>query len=1030
MAALSDQFLAVDVLFSHGLLDIAEEAYAQILKHAVEMDDKPLEVAALKAIGDVYLHKSRISKDGKDFTKASALYNAALVRCADWDGRQSLVHRIKRTEKCFLRYVVGIRNSVASTRKEDINRKLQLAKIRYRCKEKLQTLSSQKYHSYECEDNPMESEEARNAERRRTEAVRSMYRYVAVKMKQFIADMVEECIKTLGTVPCQYAMVGMGSICKEEMTPYSDLEFAILVEKEKCTDENKTYFRTLTHLLHLKVLNLGETILPSMAIKSLNDFDNKKNDWYYDNTTPHGFSFDGSMPWASKTALGRDPTASKPALELIMTPSEMAELQKDERSVKEGYHLADVLCNVTLISGEKTLVETYRSRVQELLHLPSQVRLGLTVSAERALASLGGFSIARECILKQFSYLGDPVNVKKALYRLGSLLVESLGLLFNCIGESVDNTLRNLLRIDALTPEGYHNLSTIVAIMDELRLHTYFANRAQRGLLGYNWTLHDPSVYSTYAGKHHVIWRRLFYTLIPLHDCLNKFLTAVDKAVHVSVITSLAGKVDMSELLRNLTDISRSAFNKDTYRANLVTASIVTLLLSDLVPSYYYLLQEDVQPVIPTVNLAKYGLNKNKMPPCDFKWFRTTFLTNFLGFFYKTEHQLKHVSNTPLTLGLGDHIVTSVYCSHATNFYCARDMRLAREMLDRAINEDKSRMHSNHPPGHMRWASPERCAVTIGKLSAALGNHTTAVKYLEEDLQLKLSSNDREYRRENEMTTRFQLCQSYTELSMPEEAERHRLGWVNGLHPLLSEAILMLQTTTSLDDVQCHAVEEGMQTFAKAVEADKYVLPWDIAVYVLNYSALLESQMRHVEIGRLFETAMDELEQCKLENDFDTKVYPRMVTLQAACLFYMRQGNVEKCLKCLQTVLKYSTYIFNDDEVNVYTDQASMNQIGFCSAVLNLQHGIGYSEEVKKIVLADIDRIFSIILFRATTFGPALVETCADCLFASGMTLANIGETLAAVEMFHVGLKICTSHQSFARALVFLVSMFRARRLL
>eukprot|EP00058_Branchiostoma_floridae_P027778 XP_002613269.1 hypothetical protein BRAFLDRAFT_68234 [Branchiostoma floridae] len=665
MAALSDQFLAVDVLFSHGISDLAEEAYAQILKHAVEMDDKPLEVVALKAIGDVYLDKGRISKDGKDFTKASALYNAALVRCADWDGRQSLVHRIKRTEKCFLRYVVGIRNAVASTRKEDIGRKLQLGKIRCRCKEKLQTLSSHKYHSYEYEDNPMESEEARNAERRRTEAVRSMYHYVAVKMKHFIADIVDECIKTLGTVSCQYAMVGMGSICKEEMTPYSDLEFAILVEEGKCTDENKIYFRTLTHLLHLKVLNVGETILPSMTIKSLNDFKNKENDWYYDNTTPHGFSFDGSMPWASKTALGRDPTSAKPALELIMTPSEMAELQKDERSVKEGYHLADVLCNVTLISD------------------------------------------------------------------------------------------------------------------------------------------------------------------------------------------------------------------------------------------------------------------------------------------------------------------------------------------------------------------------TISRLSAALGDFRTVVQYLEKELQL-----EREYNRQKEMTTRYLLWQSYTELSMPEEAEKHRLAWINCLHPLLSEAVIMLQDRISFDDVQRHTLEDGLQRFEEAVHADKFVIPWDIAVYVLNYSVLLENQRRHTEVNWLLETALDKLEQCEVENDFDTKEYPRMVVLQVACLFYMRQGNVEKSLGCLQTVLKCSTYIHNDHNVNMYIDQASMNQIGFLTVVLNLQHSIGYSEEVKMNVLADIDRICSTILFRAQTFGPELVQTCTDCLYAYGMILENIGETLAAVEMFHVGLKICTSHIPSARALVFLAAMFRARRLL
>ncbi|KAI8483235.1 hypothetical protein Bbelb_389760 [Branchiostoma belcheri] len=800
MSTVSILLLPVDTLFSYGFFDIAENAYAQILQQALEDDDSLLEISVLKSIGDVYLEKGRLSKDGKDFTKASALYNAALVRCADWDGRQSLVHRIKRTEKCFMRYVAGIHDTAVSPRKDDIARKVQLQKIRVYCKEQLRTLSSRANCPYIYKDNPIESEEARNAERRRTEAVRSLYHYVTVKMKQFSADMVEECIETLGPVPCQYAMVGMGSICREEMTPYSDLEFAILVKEGKCTDQNKSYFRTLTHLLHLKVLNLGETILPSMAIKSLNDFNNKETDWYYDDTTPCGFSFDGSMPWASKTALGRDQTSSKPALELIMTPTEMAELQKDERSVKEGYHLADVLCNVTLISGEQTLVEAYRNKVQELLDLPSQVRLGLTVRAQRALAALNVFHIARESILKHFPFMGDPidvrvVNVKKVLYRLGSLIVESLGVMFSCLGESVEATLTNLLQIKSLTPEAYHNLSTVVAIVDELRL----------------------------------------------------------------------------------------------------------------------------------------------------------------------QH--------------------------------------------------------------------------IGGLSAALGDHGTAINYLEEDLRLELSLNKREYSRENEMTTRFQLWQVYTEMSMQEEAEKHRLGWIHCLHPRLSEVIgiLVLQRRTSIQDAQCQTIEDGFQMFGEAVHSDKSVVPWDLAVYILNYSALLENQKRHADVERLFETVLDKLGQCEDVADFDRKIYPRMVAFQAACLFYMRQGNREKSLECLQTVLKCSTHIFNDvsrSAINVYTDQASVNHIHFCTAVLNIQHSLGYKEEVKKEILADIDRVCSIVLFRATTFGPKLVETCTDCIYASGKTLENTGETLAAVEMFHVGLKICTSQESFAKALVFLTSMFRARGML
>ena len=154
---------------------------------------------------------------------------------------------------------------------------------------------------------------------------------------------VNECEAKLGQPPCKYAIIALGSVARMEATPFSDLEFAILFEDETIGDKIK-YFRILSHFLHLKVINLGETILPSLAIKELNDFQSADPDdnWFYDSFTPRGISFDGAMPWASKTALGRMATEDKPALELIRTPEHMAALQDEETAVKEGYHLGKI----------------------------------------------------------------------------------------------------------------------------------------------------------------------------------------------------------------------------------------------------------------------------------------------------------------------------------------------------------------------------------------------------------------------------------------------------------------------------------------------------------------------------------------------------------------------------------------------------------------------------------------------------------------------------------------------------------------
>ena len=157
---------------------------------------------------------------------------------------------------------------------------------------------------------------------------------------RFVSMLARECESTLGRAPCDYAIIALGSVARMEATLYSDLEFAILYSNPTIGDKI-SYFRDLSHFLHLKVINLGETILPALAIEQLNDFQSPdpNDNWFYDSETPRGISFDGAMPWASKTPLGRRKTKDKPALELIRTPEEMAKLQEEELAVKEGYHL-------------------------------------------------------------------------------------------------------------------------------------------------------------------------------------------------------------------------------------------------------------------------------------------------------------------------------------------------------------------------------------------------------------------------------------------------------------------------------------------------------------------------------------------------------------------------------------------------------------------------------------------------------------------------------------------------------------------
>ncbi len=81
--------------------------------------------------------------------------------------------------------------------------------------------------------------------------VRDLYQKIASKVKQLLAEIIQECLEVLGEPPCEYEVILLGSLAREEMTPYSDLEWAILTSSED--EKSKIFFRNLTNLVHLQV---------------------------------------------------------------------------------------------------------------------------------------------------------------------------------------------------------------------------------------------------------------------------------------------------------------------------------------------------------------------------------------------------------------------------------------------------------------------------------------------------------------------------------------------------------------------------------------------------------------------------------------------------------------------------------------------------------------------------------------------------------------------------------------------------------
>ena len=320
-----------------------------------------------------------------------------------------------------------------------------------------------------------------NQEKEKINHIKDLQNKITEIYTQIMADLSRFCEEVMGEAPCKFAVVGMGSLARKEITPYSDFEHIIVLEEISLQETQKenvlNYFRWFSVIFQTVVLNLQETILPSVLIYSLNDKASKHGDWFYDAFTTRGISFDGMMPHVCKFPLGRQQfTDNKPwTTELIKPVSEMLKYLTTEEDLKNGYHLKDILTKICFVYGDATIYDDFEFCAHKMLEEDNQI-VQIDNIKRQILQDLEKFA-ARNTLLELLS--SKVFNLKQVVYRSTTLFLAALGRIFNIQSTSSFDIIQKLTEINTISKDAEHKMMFAVALACEIRLKWYLNCRRQ-----------------------------------------------------------------------------------------------------------------------------------------------------------------------------------------------------------------------------------------------------------------------------------------------------------------------------------------------------------------------------------------------------------------------------------------------------------------------------------------------------------------------------------------------------------------------
>ena len=398
------------------------ESYRKAISLSIEEDNQVALCYVLIKAGDYFLHPGK-----EDYRSASLCYSMArgiaerYFEVNDILNKRFFDHKQEYLETKYLRSIGNNIKPVIRSQEYKQN----LKEIRKDCRRSLE----------------------QNVD------IKSILERNTASMIKLTAKIIEDCMKLLGAPPCEYSIIGLGSMSRGEMALYSDIEYAIIVEDKSYNE----YFYQLARLFEIKIVSIGETspnteVGKVVGSEVLLDF------------MRNGYSID-AVNLSPNFGLNTREKASN----LINTVEGLISLQHDMDVI-----LPNALRTVCLIYGSKKLLNSYEAAVRNFT-------LNKSFGKEQAIELLKG-DLEQYAPKYNDSNLIDDFDAKNDFYRLPSNLARYLSLYYGLEGKNSWDSLEKLRRGKYISELGYTRIKSVLEFAAGMRIktHLYYEEEKER----------------------------------------------------------------------------------------------------------------------------------------------------------------------------------------------------------------------------------------------------------------------------------------------------------------------------------------------------------------------------------------------------------------------------------------------------------------------------------------------------------------------------------------------------------------------